>query len=114
MIAVGAVGGVALAGVALVDWHYALRYVGTLGAQVSLVRWLTSYDSPQVMCAVCPTHPDNLRCQAVYAITNSKLLKQRLCKHWVCSYVCKVHQELLVCMQHGAKAQCWQDAPCNC
>ena len=48
MIAIGAAGGVALAGVALVDWHYALRYVGTLGAQLSLINWLRSYDNPQV------------------------------------------------------------------
>ena len=48
MIAVGAFGGVALAGVALVDWHYALRYVGTVGAQLSIINWLRSYDNPQV------------------------------------------------------------------
>ena len=54
VIAVGAFGGVALAGVALVDWHYALRYVGTLGTQLTLINWLTSYDSPQVY--VCVLH----------------------------------------------------------
>ena len=48
VIAVGAVGGVALAGVALVDWHYALKYVGVLGTQLTLINWITSYDSPQV------------------------------------------------------------------
>ena len=53
MLAIGAIGGVALAGVALVDWHYALKYVGTLGAQLTLINWLTSYDSPQV----CVLHP---------------------------------------------------------
>lgn len=53
VIAVGALGGVALAGVALVDWHYALQYVGVLGAQLTLISWLRSYDSPQV-CALCP------------------------------------------------------------
>lgn len=53
MLAVGAFGGVALAGVALVDWHYALKYVGILGAQLTLINWLRSYDSPQV----CLLHP---------------------------------------------------------
>lgn len=48
MIAAGGVGGAVLAGVALVDWHYALRYVGVLGTQLTLFNWLTSYDSPQV------------------------------------------------------------------
>ena len=49
MIAAGGVGGAVLAGVALVDWHYALRYVGVLGTQLTLFNWLTSYDSPQVV-----------------------------------------------------------------
>ncbi|KAL3142509.1 hypothetical protein ABBQ38_002832 [Trebouxia sp. C0009 RCD-2024] len=53
VLAVGAFGGVALAGVALVDWHYALKYVGILGAQLTLINWLRSYDSPQV----CLLHP---------------------------------------------------------
>ena len=48
VIAAGGVGGAVLAGVALVDWHYALRYVGVLGTQLTLFNWLTSYDSPQV------------------------------------------------------------------
>ncbi|KAL0031642.1 hypothetical protein WJX77_011344 [Trebouxia sp. C0004] len=47
VIAAGGVGGAVLAGVALVDWHYALRYVGVLGTQLTLFNWLTSYDSPQ-------------------------------------------------------------------
>ncbi|DBB10659.1 TPA: hypothetical protein ACH3X3_007167 [Trebouxia sp. C0006] len=47
VIAAGGVGGAVLAGVALVDWHYALRYVGVLGTQLTLINWLTSYDSPQ-------------------------------------------------------------------
>lgn len=47
LIAAGGVGGAVLAGVALVDWHYALRYVGVLGAQLTFFSWLTSYDSPQ-------------------------------------------------------------------
>lgn len=48
MIAAGGVGGAVLAGVALVDWHYALRYVGVLGTQLTFFGWLSSYDSPQV------------------------------------------------------------------
>ena len=48
VIAAGGVGGAVLAGVALVDWHYALRYVGVLGAQLTFFSWLSSYDSPQV------------------------------------------------------------------
>lgn len=47
VIAAGGVGGVALAGVALVDWHYSMRYVGVVGTQLTLISWLTSYDSPQ-------------------------------------------------------------------
>ena len=48
VIAAGAVGGLGLGGVALIDWHFALQYVGILGAQLSLINWFTSYDSPQV------------------------------------------------------------------
>ena len=60
MIAIGAFGGVTLAGVALVDWHYALRYVGTVGAQLSLINWLRSYDNPQV-CSM-HEHPGHMTC----------------------------------------------------
>ena len=48
LIAAGGVGGAVLAGVALVDWHFALKYVGVLGAQLTFFNWLSSYDSPQV------------------------------------------------------------------
>ena len=48
IVAIAAVGGVGLGGLALLDWHYALQYVGTFGLLVSTVQWLTSYDSPQV------------------------------------------------------------------
>lgn len=34
--------------VAVLDWHYALEYIGVLGVLLSLVTWFTSYDSPQV------------------------------------------------------------------
>ena len=65
MIAIGAFGGVALAGVALVDWHYALRYVGTVGAQLSLINWLRSYDNPQVCSMHGSPWPHDLLHQAV-------------------------------------------------
>ena len=48
LVAIGAFGGVALGGVAIFDWHYALEYVGTVGILLTFVNWLTSYDSPQV------------------------------------------------------------------
>ena len=47
-MAAGGVGGVALAGIALIDWHFTLQYVGVLGAQLSLIKWFTSYDSAEV------------------------------------------------------------------
>lgn len=48
ILAIAAVGGVSLGGLALLDWHYALRYIGVLGGLLSIVRWGASYDSPQV------------------------------------------------------------------
>ena len=48
IIAIAAVGGVALGGLALLDWHYALGYVGTVGILLTIVAWFTSYNSPQV------------------------------------------------------------------
>lgn len=48
LLAIAAFGGVALGGVAILDWHYALEYVGTVGLLLSFVNWFTSYDRPQV------------------------------------------------------------------
>lgn len=58
MTLIGTAVAVGLSGLAIVNWHVALQYIGCNAALFSLAKRVTSYSSFQVRSAACAHNPD--------------------------------------------------------